>query len=413
MQPLDDLFVQQLKDALSHLYDQSYLQLHPFTALLTAAGVKVSLHRLLCELIEELRPPAHLAQTDPAWRSYQALYLRYVEGIEVTLVAEMLTISPRQFRREHQKGLHALAHRVHQSCAASTSPSSKSLETEIEWLTAHRDVGDTPVIDVMESVLATLADLVTQRGISLVTVGLSTLPPVHIERVLLRQVLLNALTHLLAQSADTEIVISGQYVEERVSITLCATAGDAPKRRLMGADDGEEAEEELEDRLAVAAQLIEMRNGAITYCARPYPIIRLHLPTHHTSTILIVDDNPDVIRLFCRYLSDTTHNVRSATTSSEAFQLAKEMQPSAIVLDVMMPNQDGWEILQYLKHQPTMQHIPVIICSVLNEQALAQSLGAAHFLAKPVTQQALLSALAKVLTAPPMNQAAARHPTWP
>jgi len=59
-----------------------------------------------------------------------------------------------------------------------------------------------------------------------------------------------------------------------------------------------------------------------------------------------------------------------------------------------MPDEDGWEVLMLLKSVPETQEIPVVICSVVNEPDLARSLGAAGSLTKPVSQEALLAALA-------------------
>jgi Amt family ammonium transporter len=59
-----------------------------------------------------------------------------------------------------------------------------------------------------------------------------------------------------------------------------------------------------------------------------------------------------------------------------------------------MPDEDGWEILMRLKSDPKSEDIPVIICSVLNEPQLGRALGAVDYLTKPVSQQALLQALA-------------------
>jgi CheY-like chemotaxis protein len=62
-------------------------------------------------------------------------------------------------------------------------------------------------------------------------------------------------------------------------------------------------------------------------------------------------------------------------------------------MDLMMPHMDGWELLQRLKLAPPTHTIPVIICSVINDPELAYSLGANHFIAKPLNKDALLSAL--------------------
>jgi CheY-like chemotaxis protein len=88
----------------------------------------------------------------------------------------------------------------------------------------------------------------------------------------------------------------------------------------------------------------------------------------------------------------------SATTGEEGLRLARETRASAVTLDVMMPDQDGWEILQNLKNQTDTSALPVIVCSVLKERDLAFSLGANQFLEKPVTQHMLLRALAECTT---------------
>ena len=80
----------------------------------------------------------------------------------------------------------------------------------------------------------------------------------------------------------------------------------------------------------------------------------------------------------------------------QVLSLARQLQPQAITLDVMMPTIDGWEVLQMLQTDPETQHIPVIVCSVWDEPELASSLGAAGFLKKPITQKDLLSALARL-----------------
>ena len=77
-------------------------------------------------------------------------------------------------------------------------------------------------------------------------------------------------------------------------------------------------------------------------------------------------------------------------------RLAREVLPAAITLDIMMPNQDGWEILQALKSDPATRSIPVIICSVLEDPELAHSLGAAAYLQKPISQAALLDVLGEL-----------------
>ena len=66
-------------------------------------------------------------------------------------------------------------------------------------------------------------------------------------------------------------------------------------------------------------------------------------------TILIVDDEPDVIKMISSYLTEEGYNIITATSGKEALKLAEIYHPFAITLDVIMPEMDGWEVLQKLK----------------------------------------------------------------
>jgi CheY-like chemotaxis protein len=123
---------------------------------------------------------------------------------------------------------------------------------------------------------------------------------------------------------------------------------------------------------------------------------RFDFPAGVEKVLLVVEDNEGVIQAFQRYLAGYNYQVVGATTGSEALRLAREMSPTMITLDVMIPGQDGWEILHSLKRDPATQPIPVIICSVLEDPELARSLGAAAYLRKPVAQADLLATLERI-----------------
>ena len=73
--------------------------------------------------------------------------------------------------------------------------------------------------------------------------------------------------------------------------------------------------------------------------------------------------------------------------------MADKISPQIIVLDVMMPHVDGWEILGRLRQHPVTGQIPIIVCTILAQEELALSLGASSFIRKPITRQAFLAAL--------------------
>ena len=85
-----------------------------------------------------------------------------------------------------------------------------------------------------------------------------------------------------------------------------------------------------------------------------------------------------------------------AADGEEALQLAHEVRPAAIALDVVLPRRDGWEVLNRLKREPATRDIPVLIISVVDQQEFGRSLGADEYLVKPL-EAASLRAVVKRL----------------
>jgi CheY-like chemotaxis protein len=110
-------------------------------------------------------------------------------------------------------------------------------------------------------------------------------------------------------------------------------------------------------------------------------------------TILAIDDDPQVIRLYERYLQPQGYQVIAVTEPAKAKERAIQLKPFAITLDIMMPGIDGWQVLSELKSSPETRNIPVVICSIIEDQEKGFSLGAADYLSKPILEEDLLSAL--------------------
>ncbi|MEA3339583.1 MAG: response regulator, partial [Chloroflexota bacterium] len=116
-------------------------------------------------------------------------------------------------------------------------------------------------------------------------------------------------------------------------------------------------------------------------------------PEPEQKTILCVEDDDGVITLFRRYLSKQGYRVVGLTDSTVAGERARELQPFAITLDVMMPGKDGWQVIQELKADSETCDIPVIMCTIVGEKEYGLSLGAAGYLLKPILEHDLLAAL--------------------
>ena len=106
------------------------------------------------------------------------------------------------------------------------------------------------------------------------------------------------------------------------------------------------------------------------------------------ATILIADDNPEMRLMLVLYLQQQGHLVIEARDGQDLFHWIKEERPDVILLDLAMPNLDGWRALEKLKADTAYKNIPVIIVSAKNrpeDMAQAESLGAHDFVPKPWT----------------------------
>ena len=106
-------------------------------------------------------------------------------------------------------------------------------------------------------------------------------------------------------------------------------------------------------------------------------------------SVLVVDDDEAVHETVGAMLGREGYRVLHARSGAEALTMAREFRPDAITLDVMMPQMDGWSVLSALKSDPALCDIPVTMITMLNDRAIALSLGAAGFLTKPIDWQRL------------------------
>ena len=112
--------------------------------------------------------------------------------------------------------------------------------------------------------------------------------------------------------------------------------------------------------------------------------------------VLVVEDDAKARELFTHYLSEAGYAVAHAVDGEQALQMAKDLMPYAIVLDVILPKKDGWDVLTRLKSQPATQDIPVVIVSITEDRELGFSLGAVEYLVKPIKRERLIEVLKNV-----------------
>lgn len=120
-------------------------------------------------------------------------------------------------------------------------------------------------------------------------------------------------------------------------------------------------------------------------------------------TILAIDDDDLVLKLLDVNFNKRGFNVVEFLGGEGAFEKAKELQPAVIILDIMMPLMDGWEVLEKLKGNPATQDIPVVILTVKSSQddvSRAMGMGANRYIMKPFDPSDLVSLVDEVMEGP-------------
>jgi len=126
--------------------------------------------------------------------------------------------------------------------------------------------------------------------------------------------------------------------------------------------------------------------------------INVPFPTLTSSpqgTVLIVDDEPNTLELMSRYLIREGFEVYRAANGREGLEMAKQLRPDVITLDVMMPEMDGWSVLTALKADALLAGTPVIMVTMVDDRNMGYALGAVDYLVKPVEKERLVALVKK------------------
>ena len=112
--------------------------------------------------------------------------------------------------------------------------------------------------------------------------------------------------------------------------------------------------------------------------------------------VLIIEDEPSAARLLRTYAESMDVEVAVANDGEKGILIARERLPEAVVLDVLLPGIDGWEVLRDLKSDPSTRNIPVIIVTIVDERDVGLALGAVDYFVKPVDRAALIDRLSRL-----------------
>jgi CheY-like chemotaxis protein len=359
----------------------------------------LALRRILLDAIEALKPDAAVPLQANPWRVYHILRRRYVEQIPQREIAQSLAFSERQLRRYEQVALSILANHLagvyalQQGLAGGSTEAERADMTgdaagqEIDWLRESAPAEATHLGDILEPVLDTVEPVLATAGVR-IDATIAGLPLLAVHAMSLRQALLTLVTTAAHTIAEGVITIEATAAEDRATVRIAAMGGEGRPDPLV--DDDIEGLELAARLAALSGGKLQINSGIV---AGEGFVATVTLPVASRINILLIDDNADAQQLFTRYLQGSAYALVGVRDPRQAIAQAAIAAPAVILLDVMLPGMDGWEMLGRLREHPDTRHIPIIVCTILPQERLALSLGAVAFLRKPISRPALLAAL--------------------
>ena len=124
-------------------------------------------------------------------------------------------------------------------------------------------------------------------------------------------------------------------------------------------------------------------------------------------TILVVDDDAEIRDLAELVLEKGGYSVKTASNGKQALQEARAYPPDLILLDVNMPEMDGWEVLRFLKSDATARHLPVVMFTVkmeFRDKVHALQDGALDYITKPFAYDELIGRLDRIFSNPEVQK---------
>ena len=311
-------------------------------------------------------------------------------------------------RRVHRAGTHLLG-LINQVLDLSKIEAGK-LELSPE------SVNLAPVID---EVVGTARQLAEQNKNRLVIESQENLGLLTVDPMRLRQILLNLLSNACKFTKQGEVTLRVRKVADGRNWIEFAVAdtgiGMTPEQQAKLFEEFTQADSSTARQyggtglgLAITRKLARMMGGdvAVTSEAGKGSVFTVRLPASAdslakssigsdggrppgTGCVLVIDDDATARELVSNHLKAEGFTVVTAAGGVEGLKLAKALRPTAITLDVMMPDLDGWSVLAALRQDSELAEIPVIMVTIVDEQRRGIALGAAGYLTKPIDRERL------------------------
>jgi signal transduction histidine kinase/DNA-binding response OmpR family regulator len=310
----------------------------------------------------------------------------------------------------------------------------------------------TNVSPIIQGVLSTAVGLTKDKDIVLEAEVPDALPDVDIDRTRIRQVLLNLLSNAAKFTEHGSITVRAAVAGRMVQIDVQDTGiGIAPEHHELVFEEFRQVEDEFTRGyqgtglgLPICKRLVEMHGGAIWLESTPgvgstfsftIPLVRADMrlgwaeAPNNTSAgqaqettaplaisgspeddtgltvgaadaerkIAVIDDDPDTQRIVRELLASLGCHIYPILNSRQALASVQQLHPDLIILDLQMPEPNGWELLNQLRADAELAQIPVIIYSVVDRSGQKLAIAASDYLVKPVDEVLLQASVRRWL----------------
>jgi PAS domain S-box-containing protein len=273
---------------------------------------------------------------------------------------------------------------------------------EIERLESGRiefEFAELDLAEVLENVARSLHVNAEQKGLEFLTEIPSGLK-VRGDRERLAQVFLNLLSNAIKYTPAGTVELRAHQEDDAVVVEVRDTGigisesdlqklfqkffrSDNPYvRKVGGTGLG----------LSIAKAIVERHGGTITVTSQlgqgsTFTVRLPALARPERPLVLVIEDEVAIARLIAKYIEKMGYRAVTAYSAREGFDQAVRLKPDLITLDVLMPDLDGFALIQQLKKHPETAHIPVIFLSIVQDRQQGLRLGASAFLTKPIDER--------------------------
>ena len=268
-------------------------------------------------------------------------------------------------------------------------------------LTIHRS--ETELAPLLEGLAVTLVPAAEEKGLKLVFESRDLPTAILTDKDRLRQILTNLLTNAIRYSDQGTITVTSASEGEQLKFTVSDQGVGMTDEQLEKIFDPFHQVDASHTRerggvglgLAIVSRLVRLLRGEISVTSAKgkgscftvsLPVgdgLAGLVPRGSGADILVVDDNLDYLEAIYSELSEAGFRVTVAPSGEQALKLLAGHVPDVVLLDIMMPEMNGWEVLRRLRAQPELAHVPVVITSVVNERPIGLDVEFSGWLTKP------------------------------